>query len=615
MPPKLVLLGSFLFLLIGGVVPAAPVPAPDAIFKSLQRDHPRLVLDDGKIHELRELVKRDATAKRLYEGIKDSADKALKTKPIVYELRDGRRLIYVSNDVLGRVRDLAFMHLMTGSKRYADRAWLELESAAQFKDWNPAHFLDTAILTKAFAIGLDWLWDTWTPAQRETLRGAILEQGLQPAMKVYQSGGWWAKATNNWNQVCNGGIGMGALAVADTDPKLAGEILHHAIRSIPLAMSAYAPDGAGHEGPGYWGFGGLYNIMLISSLESALGTDFGLAKIEGFRQSGDYPIYLSGARRKGFDFGDSNPSATSAAQHLWMGKRYGIPRYTWFRREALADSKGGGFWDLIWLDAASANSPPGAMPADKHFRKAEVVTMRDSWDASGVGFTVAMQGGNNAESHRHLDLGSFILDMDGERWIMDTGKEGQTYHKHRNKIERNDFYRVRAEGHNTLVIQPDAGPDQNPRGIAAFTDFVSEAAAASVSLDLTPAYQKSATRVRRSFLLERGRAFTVTDRITCAKPSEIWSFFHTAADVKLASDGKSAVLSQKGKKMRVVLREPASAVFRVLPAEPLPGSPNPTEQTSNKGVRKLAIHLTGTKEANMSVRFEKIPAGATPPKR
>jgi hypothetical protein len=511
--------------------------------------------------------------------------------------------------VLKRLRDLAFLHLMTGERKYADRAWLELETASEFKDWNPDHFLDTAILTKAFAIGLDWLWDSWTPEQRETLRRAIVEKGLRPAMKVYEGGRGWAKTTNNWNQVCNGGIGMGALAVAETDKQLAGEILHHAIKSIPIAMTAYAPDGAGYEGPGYWSFGSLYNIMLISSLETSLGTDFGLAKVDGFRQSGDYPIYLSGVNRLAFDFGDSNPTPTSVAQHLWMGKRYGLPRYTWFRHEAMSDARTGGLWDLVWLEGSPSKSPPGAMPVDKHFRTAEVVTMRDSWNDDG-GFIIAMQGGNNAASHRHLDLGSFILEADGQRWIVDSGKERQTYHKHRHNVERNDFYRVRAEGHNTLVINPDGRPDQDPRARVAFTEFVSGKQAASASLDLSAAYAENAAKVQRSFRLERGTAFTVNDRITCGRPAEIWSFFHTRADVKLEADGKTALLSQNGKTLRVRLQQPSSAVFRVMPAEPFPASPNPPVQTPNQGLRKLAIYLTGAREASIAVRFERANAAA-----
>jgi hypothetical protein len=42
---------------------------------------------------------------------------------------------------------------------------------------------------------------------------------------------------------------LGALAIADEQPGLAGEILHAAIASVPLAMRRFAPDGAWGEGP------------------------------------------------------------------------------------------------------------------------------------------------------------------------------------------------------------------------------------------------------------------------------------------------------------------------------------------------------------------------------
>ena len=582
---------------------ASEVPDAEAVLKTLKPGHPRLLIDTTKIREIQKLIEDDPIAKELFNKIRTNADKVLNEKPFIYELRDGRRLIYVSGDVLKRVQNLAIVYLISRDKKYVDRAWLELQSASEFKDWNPDHFLDTAIMTKAFAIGLDWLWNEWTPQQRQVLQRAIIENGLKPAMKVYSSGGGWPKVTNNWNQVCNGGIGLGALAVAETEPELAGKIIHNALKSIPTAMNAYSPDGAGHEGVGYWSFGTLYNILLMASLESALGTDFGLSGIDGFKQSGDYQIYLSGTKRMAFDFGDSGRTQISTPQHSWMGRNYGILRYTWFRQNALSEGQGANLWDLLWLDDSAADFSTKSMPTDKHFRKVEVASMRDSWK-DGDGFIVAMQGGYNGATHRHLDLGSFILEMDGVRWIVDSGREGQTCQRHKNKTARNDFYRVRAEGHNTLVVNPDKEPDQNPKGQARFTSFVSEKYAASATLDLSDAYEKNVNSLTRSFQLKRGEHLTITDTIQCKQPSEIWSFFHTEAEVMLSKDKRTVYLKQKEKIFRMQLGLPTEAVFTLLPASPLPSSPNPSIQTPNKGRRKIAVHLTGVKDTVIAVRFD-----------
>ena len=57
-------------------------------------------------------------------------------------------------------------------------------AAAAFEDWHPPHFLDTAEMTNAVAIGYDWLYDVLTPEQRATLKTAIIEKGLKPGLKV-----------------------------------------------------------------------------------------------------------------------------------------------------------------------------------------------------------------------------------------------------------------------------------------------------------------------------------------------------------------------------------------------------------------------------------------------
>src|SRR5207248_2029286 len=183
-----------------------------------------------------------------------SADEILRASPSRYEIPDGLRLLETSRRVMGRIYTLALVYRLNAEPRYAQRAWQELAAAADFKDWNPRHFLDTAEMTHAFAIGYDWLYDYWTPEQRATLRTAIVEKGIKPALEIENKKAWWAATSYNWNQVCNGGIGMGALAVADEEPDLAGDFLGKALKSIQLAMAEYGPDGAWPEGPGYWNY-------------------------------------------------------------------------------------------------------------------------------------------------------------------------------------------------------------------------------------------------------------------------------------------------------------------------------------------------------------------------
>jgi hypothetical protein len=114
----------------------------------------------------------------------------------------------------------------------------------------------------AAAIGYDWLYRFLSSHDRAVVRNAIVEKGLNAGLKVYASGGWWTKSPFNWNQVCNGGLTAGALAVADKEPTIAGEVLEEARASVPLAMASFGPDGGWAEGPGYWDYATAYNVFI-----------------------------------------------------------------------------------------------------------------------------------------------------------------------------------------------------------------------------------------------------------------------------------------------------------------------------------------------------------------
>lgn len=592
---------------------AARLPAEDAILRTLRPEHPRVMATSETWGRLKTTIAGGGLPARLYADLQAEARALLEAPVSKYEIPDGKRLLNVSRRVMDRVRTLALVDRLTGERRYAERAWRELEAAAAFKDWNPSHFLDTAEMTHAFALGYDWLFDRWTPEQRALLCAAIVEKGLKPGLKVYASGKGWAKNENNWNQVCNGGLISGALAIADREPALAARVVREAAASVPLAQRHYEPDGAGTEGVTYWSYGTRYNIVLLESLETALGTDFGLAREGALGKSGFYQIYLSGAGRMSFDFADCGRTRVSAPQHFWLARKFGEPAFSAFRLEALReDPKSGGALDLLWYDASGEGRDRGGLPLDRYFRGAECAVLRSAWTPDAT--IVAVQAGDsmNLGGHRHLDLGSFILDAKGERWIIDSGTEHETYLAHRHKNPRHAYYRVRAEGHNLPVLNPGKGPDQNPRAVARFARFETTPERGEAVVDLTAAYEAEAKGVTRTFRLDRaagaagaGGKLTIEDRIEARSPSELWWFLHTEAKVALRDGGRTAVLTRGGKTLTVRLEKPAAgAAFTTMPCAPLPTSPNPTPQASNKGRTKLALHLSGVGQTVVQVAFE-----------
>jgi hypothetical protein len=240
------------------------IPAPTEILSTLHPGHPRLLATSNDFVQLKQRVSSETQLRAWHDALRREAENLITQPPSKYEIPDDLRLLSVSRRVLHRTQLLALLHRLDGDPRWRDRAWKELEAAAQFPDWNPRHFLDTAEMTHAFALGYDWLFEAWTPEQRATVRAAMIEKGMKPALEIHRKKTGWTRARHNWNQVCNGGIGIGALALAEVEPQLAGEFLHGALNSIQLPMAEYAPDGAWAEGPAYWNYATTYNAAPTS---------------------------------------------------------------------------------------------------------------------------------------------------------------------------------------------------------------------------------------------------------------------------------------------------------------------------------------------------------------
>jgi hypothetical protein len=580
--------------------PARPnAPSAEEILKRLKPQHPRLLIDQAGLSDLAQRLKTDATLQQWDKALRAQADKLIEAPLPKHVLPDGLRLLSTSRSVLDRTYTLALMYRLHGDRRHLDRLWKELQTVAAFPDFNPKHFLDTAEMTHALAIAYDWLYDQWSEEQRTTIRQAIVAKGLKPGLDVYRKASWWARSTHNWNQVCNGGMTMGALAIAGEERELAGEVLHHAVASVPLAMHSYAPDGAWGEGPGYWAYATQYTVVMLAALQSALDTDFGLCETKGFSETGLFPLYMTGPFDRSFNFEDAGDRAPRASCLFWLAERFHQPVCAWFAAQAKPSAPA-----MVWHRTAMQDPAAAKLPLDRYWRQVEAATFRSVWNDPKAVFA-AIQAGSNRVNHNHLDSGSYVLDALGQRWALDLGADdynlpgyfgGQRYH----------YYRLRAEGHNTLVLNPGPQPDQDPKADARITRFVTAPDRAFAVADLTALYAKHAQRVERGLALLERRCVLVQDEVEAKQPAELWWFMHTAATVVLGDDGRMATLEQGGAKLRATLVAPADARFEVRSAEPLPSSPHPERQAKNDQVRKLAVHLEKVQSVRLAVLLEPL---------
>lgn len=190
-------------------------------------------------------INRDAVWKEIHTATLGEADRII-TLPVSERIKTGMRLLAVSRENLRRIFILSYAYRMTGQEKYLVRAEQEMLKAASFSDWNPSHFLDVGEMTMALGVGYDWLYPALSEASRRTIREAIVEKGFKPSYDTAYN--WFVDAEHNWNQVCNGGLAFGAIAVAESEPEWAQKIIDRAIDKVRLPMRHYAPDGAYPEG-------------------------------------------------------------------------------------------------------------------------------------------------------------------------------------------------------------------------------------------------------------------------------------------------------------------------------------------------------------------------------
>lgn len=578
--------------------------------KNPDKKHSRLLATNEDFARIQALLLTDDRIREWFETVKVSADLLLVQPVVPYRKPDGLRL---DTEASSRIANLAFVFRVTGEQKYLDRAWTELQyvSTEAYPDWSPGHFLDDATMTYGVSLGYDWLYDYLNGEQRDIVRHAIVEKGLKPALPLYAGMTYWTKNDNNWNFVCNAGMIAGALAVADEEEGIAGTILQGAFKSLQYGLRQYAPDGSSMEGPAYWSYGTDFLVYLLSSLETVYGHDFGFSAADGISDTPNYPVYITGPQGT-FNYSDGSAAFIPGKLLLWFAKRYQEPGYAWYHQFSNGKAADIRLYDILWYRPELYDGGEPALK-DNYFARQQAVTVRSSWTDPHALFA-GFKGGVNGVSHSDLDIGSFVLDANGVRWATDPGSENYNLPGYWDMTEsglRWTYYRKRTEGHNTIVINPSAKPEQDVKAVSKITKFEDNREQGAFAIaDMTEAYKASVTSARRGVALtDHRRQFLVQDEIRAKLPSELYWFMHTTAQIDIAEDGQTAILSSGDQRLQVQLLSPTDARFSEMDAVPLPTSPNPPGQTPNTGVKKLAIHLQNVKDTTVSVRMIPLQPG------
>ena len=573
--------------------------------------HPRLFLLKGEEDKIRKEIASDPLKRKVHLAIMLRVDTMLNL-PTVERVLEGKRLLGVSREFLNRIFFLAYAYRITSENKYAQRAEKEMLAVAAFSDWHPEHFLDVAEMTTGMAIGYDWLYDFLPQNFRSVIANSIISFGINPSLdKKYNN---WLKATNNWNQVCNAGIALGALAVYENNPTLANEIVNRSLESIKVSMNEYAPNGAYQEGYGYWNYGTTYNVLFLDAIDRIFGKDFNLSKSQGFSETSSYLLNMTGPDGSCFNYSDCGTSKNEVSTAMyWFAKKENNNGLLYNQLKYLKQSSPKSLAKdrllptlLIW---ALGNDFGKVLPPTNNIwvgeGKTPVALMHTSWADSNAIF-VGLKAGSPSTNHAHMDVGSFVLDAMGERWAMDLG--GENYNKletagmdiwnGKQNGQRWQVYRYNNFTHNTLTVDDSL---QRVNGYASITSYSRLPDSLSATTDITSLYKPSLQSAIRTVAILHKKKVIVKDQIMNTDKQTVirWTLV-TPAQIKIVNDHTIELL-QHNKTLVMRLNYIGAATTFSKPAKP-----SRNYETDIKGVQLVGFDfsLNPNEKTNWEVSFE-----------
>ncbi len=591
--------------------------------------HPRLFAQEAEWKSLRARLETDPLSAQLAAIIHQRAEAMLTAAPVEY-IEHGAFLHAPMRQVQGRILALAMTWRLSGEARFLERARQEMLTLAALPDWCPRHFLDTGEAALGMAVGLDWLFDALTPAERDVIAGALIDKALRASV-VDEQRQTWISAQSNWNPVCHGGLVVAALAVAEREPELARRIIDRAIANVPRAGALYAPAGAYSEGPGYWAYGTSFYVLLIEALRSTLGDAHGLELVPGFLRTADSQVHLTGPSGNFFNFADCGYTSANEPVMLWFARE--LRRADVASREltqlamlvqrntaANADKPSGDGgrllpFALLWRDPTASPTPIAARPLTwwSEGGRQPQAAMRSAWDDPRATF-VALKGGMADDSHAHMDAGGFVLEADGVRWAVELGADSYPrarqnglaaeLFKTNQTSRRWELFRVGPDSHNLLRFA-----DRLPAvaGIATIRSGVTPTDGPAFVVDLSATWRAEATRAERGFRLLRDRRVVIQDEwATGEQPTVcVWQWLTRA---QVTQDGHDLVLSQAGEQLRLRVDAPTGSTTTIEDVS----QPRQAFDSPNPGFWRIVIRMPTAAHADHRLIVVVEPGSVTP---
>ena len=525
---------------------------------NLRKSQPRLVLNSVIEKELKKKLKTDPVVQNMYKAIQLNAESVF-DKPLLKRELEGKRLLGVSREMLWRINMLGIVYRIERDSKILQRINDEVVAVCNFSDWNPKHYLDVAEMAMAVAFALDWTAGKLPKSTIQLAKTALIEKGIKPSY-TKNGNASWVTGTNNWNQVCNGGMIAASIAIAEVDPELAAKTIHRSLEGLPHSLVEYGPDGVYPEGSTYWSYGTRFSVVTAAMCESAFGTDFGHFEYPAFKESATFRLMMNAPSGWYFNFADCGDKrheygdlalawfASKTGNKAFFEKdRFLIPAENMGKISRLAGA------GLVWLSQYEEKGEVKS-PAVWKGEGSNPVVVFTNGKNDPHNYYFGGKGGRGMVNHGNMDGGSFIFELNDVRWVVDPGN--QNYHDLEKigfdlwgreqdgdrwtLLTKNNF------GHSTISVNNEL---HRTEGLVTLIDF-KKGEKPEATFDLTPSLGKIVKQASRRFIKDSKASIVIEDNIQISDQTEFltWQLI-TLADVEITKSG--AILKQDGKALKV----------------------------------------------------------------
>jgi len=474
--------------------------------------HPRLFFSRDGIPQLREKV-RHGTPKWIYETHISHCKALLAT----LNLADRRWAAVLDQkpswDNARDILDLSLAYVISGDATYRAPAVAALMRVCEWPTWYVGYEPNRAVLLQAAAIAYDMLHAELGAEQRQRVGAKIAFECEEMSKFLLGEGRGSIRKSSSMAPRTYAPFGVAAIALKGEYPK-ADEWIRLARESVPAWVDCALDDDGGF----YYSSEACYNTL---ALNYVLGFYIAYRRLTGenlcdtpkLRKNVLYQLYRLEPQRDGQGqfcvYGRGGAGCPQNMVGLASELEDGLARwfYEYVHGPHGLSARGNVFssedrvMPLLWWKDVPIEHPDASVRLGRAmlFRGCGKAVLRTGFE-SVEDLHFAMECGPRKQGHSHADVGNFILNAYGERFVEDPGTWGSY------------AWGTAAAAHN-LVLIDDTGPAIHGHG--AITSFLHTDAADYLLADQKPAYdaQSPVERAQRHVLFVRPSYFVVVDDV------------------------------------------------------------------------------------------------------